>query len=579
VRVTIRTKLLIFAIVLALIPLGIAGRTLIRITEDELKNSVNEELSSGSAQLANDIDAMYENTWRAPLLLIRKAVDNPQLGIPEKVALLTNGTENIPDLISIQISAQGIEEPLLITNDQFTRKLRNAGLNPLKVLPVDTKPYEAIDLSENGTVGDLEYIPELDDWMISIILKLEQKIRGRQAILAARLDLERLRKTIQDHRLNRSGFITLIQPDGCQIFSQERKDLKDREVVQAALEMLGAQSRVNVVRPFKRPTGEQMLSAFGYPRNFDWAIIVEEDAKHAYQAIAIMTKNLILWVIIGFLVAAVTGIYGSQTLSRPIVAIGKVAQVVGTGDLSIRVERTVLKYRDEIGDLGRRMNEMIEGLWERFHLTKFVSEETVSAIRRGGDKGIKLGGERKKATVFFSDIRGFTAFSEKVEPEVVIEMLNTYLSVQANLVHKFHGDVDKYVGDELVAVFKGDDMVINAVCCAVEIQKELAVLNAKNPQWNIGIGIGINTGDMVMGAMGSEDRMDYTILGDNVNLGARLCANAGGGQNLLSENAFQYVKDLEWIKIEKLEPIKVKGKALPIQIYNVIGIAQLRSRL
>lgn len=110
-RISLRTKLMLFAAILAIIPLGIAGRTLINITRDELKSSVNEELSTGSVQLARDIDAMYEDIWRAPLLLIRKGVDNPRLGINEKASLLTNGTESIEDLISIQISAKGVKEP------------------------------------------------------------------------------------------------------------------------------------------------------------------------------------------------------------------------------------------------------------------------------------------------------------------------------------------------------------------------------------------------------------------------------------------------------------------------------------
>lgn len=113
-----------------------------------------------------------------------------------------------------------------------------------------------------------------------------------------------------------------------------------------------------------------------------------------------MTRSLTLWVIIGLSVALIAGIFGSRTLSKPILQIGNIAQKVGIGDLSVRVDSSVLKYRDEIGDLGRRMNEMIEGLLERFHLTKFVSDETVTAIKKGGDEGIKLGGERKEATVF-----------------------------------------------------------------------------------------------------------------------------------------------------------------------------------
>jgi hypothetical protein len=158
-----------------------------------------------------------------------------------------------------------------------------------------------------------------------------------------------------------------------------------------------------------------------------------------------------------------------------------------------------------------------------------------------------------------------------VEPEVVIEMLNTYLRVQASIVREFNGDIDKYVGDELVALFQGDDMIQNAVLAAVEIHTQTTALNEIHPEWNIGIGIGINTGEMVMGAMGSEDRMDYTIFGDTVNLGSRLCSHAVRGQTLLSEASCKGIEGITWIQTDKLDPIMVKGKSQPIQIYEVVG--------
>ncbi len=166
-----------------------------------------------------------------------------------------------------------------------------------------------------------------------------------------------------------------------------------------------------------------------------------------------------------------------------------------------------------------------------------MSGETISAVK-GAEGGVKLGGERKLVTVFFSDIRGFTAFSETREPEVVVDMLNTFLGEQAQIVRQYQGDIDKFVGDELVAVFQGDGMVERATRCAVDIQRRMAQLSREHPEWGIAIGIGINSGEVVMGAMGSESRMDYTILGDTVNLGARLCSNAGRGEILLSERAY-----------------------------------------
>ena len=279
-----------------------------------------------------------------------------------------------------------------------------------------------------------------------------------------------------------------------------------------------------------------------------------------YSLIAGGVTILLVWFVLRIFMKAV--------VVNPIGSIGNVVKEVGNGNFLVS---TNLRSKDEIGELGIRINEMIVGLRERFHLEKFVSKQTVDYVQRASELGVKLGGERKTATVFFSDVRGFTAFSEKVEPEKVVAMLNSILSRQAIIVKKYGGDIDKYVGDELVAVFQGEQMVRNAVLCSIEIQ-EMMKSNLELIGDDIAIGIGINTGEMVMGAMGSEERMDFTVIGDAVNLGARLCSAAARCQIIVSEYSAKYILNDETIGLKKLEPIKVKGKESFIQIYEAYKI-------
>jgi adenylate cyclase len=222
--------------------------------------------------------------------------------------------------------------------------------------------------------------------------------------------------------------------------------------------------------------------------------------------------------------------------------------------------------KDEIGRLAKNFNDMANGLGERFELLKFVSKNTASMIKEKGVGNLELGGKRKYLTMFFSDIRGFTAFSEKREPEEVIEMLNLYLRKQAEIVQKHGGDIDKYVGDELMAIFEGDDAERRAIGCAQEIQRTLRVVN-KETEADIAIGIGINSGEVVSGNMGSAERIDHTVLGNHVNLAARLCSKADRHQIIISENTYSKVQDLKAFKA--LEPIMVKGISEPIQTYEV----------
>lgn len=271
--------------------------------------------------------------------------------------------------------------------------------------------------------------------------------------------------------------------------------------------------------------------------------------------------------IIGLLAVIITFVIGyfiSDGITAPIKKLVNAVHRISAGDFTMQIET---KLQDEIGQLSVAFNEMTVALRERYQMEKFVSSSTMDMIRRSKNDGVTLGGERKVVTVFFSDIRGFTAFSEKIDPEEVIGMLNMYLSKQAKMIMKFNGVIDKFVGDELVAVFEGENMVDNAVLCAVEIQREMDILYKQLDQ-KVRIGIGINTGLVVMGNMGSEERMDYTVMGNNVNLGARLCSMAAPGQIILSESSQRMLKIK--IKNRPLEAIRVKGIENPVAIFEII---------
>lgn len=218
---------------------------------------------------------------------------------------------------------------------------------------------------------------------------------------------------------------------------------------------------------------------------------------------------------------------------------------------------------------------MVAGLRERSLMRKFVSASTIEMIHRTKDENPILGGERKVVTVFFSDIRGFTAYSELVPPEQVIELLNVYLSAQSKIIFEGGGIVDKFVGDEIVAIFEGEEMVDRAVQCAIDIQKTILPLSKKSPE-NIQVGIGINSGMVVLGNVGSQERMDHTVLGSNVNLGSRLCSMAQSAQIILSESSFHLLK-LK-VKTRPLEAIRVKGISLPVQTYEVLYNADVVSK-
>jgi adenylate cyclase len=228
----------------------------------------------------------------------------------------------------------------------------------------------------------------------------------------------------------------------------------------------------------------------------------------------------------------------------------------------------------------RLLSEQKEKRYIRQTFSKFVSKSVVDDLLKHPEK-LKLGGEKKIISVLFSDIRGFTSISEKLTPEALVEHLNEYLQQMTDLVFDTDGTLDKYVGDEIMAFWGApvelENHALNACRCAIEQMETLAKLNEKwrregKPELNIGIGI--NTGDAVVGNMGSSSRMDYTLMGDNVNLGARLeGTNKVYGTNIIiSEYTYEHVRDN--VIVRELDLIRVKGKERPVKIYELLDILE-----
>ena len=181
-------------------------------------------------------------------------------------------------------------------------------------------------------------------------------------------------------------------------------------------------------------------------------------------------------------------------------------------------------------------------------------------------ESLKLGGERKYCSFLFTDVRGFTSLSERLEPEEVTEIMNKALTIQANAVKKYGGMVDKYIGDAMMAIFNApidiDMHEDRAILTAIEIKRQML-----NANLGIEIGIGINTGYAVVGNMGSDTRFDYTAIGDAVNLAARLESSTKEvGEDIVI--GYETIKNTN-IYVEKLKSIKVKGKSKDIKIYTI----------
>jgi adenylate cyclase len=210
----------------------------------------------------------------------------------------------------------------------------------------------------------------------------------------------------------------------------------------------------------------------------------------------------------------------------------------------------------------------------RSNLQRYLSPNVVDDIVKKGGGELKLGGEKKRVTILFSDIRGFTPLSEKETPETIVSLLNEYFSAMSDVVFAHEGTLDKFIGDAIMAMWGAplpiEDPVFKAVQCALRMQERLEGLNAKwakegKPQ--IQVGYGVNTGECIVGNIGSQRRMDYTAIGDMVNVTARIEGESLGGQLLVTEAVLDSLKGR--LEVKKLEPVQLKGKSQKLPIFQV----------
>lgn len=204
---------------------------------------------------------------------------------------------------------------------------------------------------------------------------------------------------------------------------------------------------------------------------------------------------------------------------------------------------------------------------------RYASEEVAAEIVADPGRHLKLGGEKRDVTVLFGDLRGFTPMSERLDPADVVEILNVYLSHVVDLVFEFRGNLDKFRGDGFMAFFGAplarDDDAASAVRCALVLQERLKNITfAKFPEIQLLAGIGINSGTVIAGNVGSERRTDYTVIGNEVNLAQRFEANAGPGQVLITGATYERVK--EFVEARDLGRLRVAGMQEGVPVYDVL---------
>lgn len=311
----------------------------------------------------------------------------------------------------------------------------------------------------------------------------------------------------------------------------------------------------------------------------EFAVItyLEEGTKNLIQKISIHMGTAAL---LSLIIVLICLNYLIRKITTPIVELAKATDKVKEGLLQqVDLSKVKQHAQGEIMTLATAFENMVLGLQEkervRAVLNKVVSPQIATQILQAP---LELGGEERKMVMLFADIRSFTQMTQNMDPKEVIELLNRCMDKLSSQVDRFIGVIDKYVGDEVMALFGfpqfTDETILQAIYSAISMMEAMKGWNVERVQRGlppIQIGIGIHVGQVLAGNMGAENRLNYTVLGSAVNLASRLCSIAEPQEILVSKDIFEDAKVHEKILFEEKPPVLVKGFSDPIQTYKVTG--------
>lgn len=352
----------------------------------------------------------------------------------------------------------------------------------------------------------------------------------------------------------------------------EGQSLKNREIVKKAIQSKVMQGEVKYLDSSlkKNYVGSFAQTQFG-------PIVISQVPEDTILEAARQVRRD-TFKITGFVLsAAIFFVFlFSTTLTNPIEKLVEMTRKVAAGNFDVQAR---IRSQDEVGVLASSFNIMVHGLKERDKMRNVLNKFHGSAVSEDLLKGdLELGGVNKQVTVFFSDIRDFTKFSEGHTPEQVVEMLNEYFEIMVDIVTRNHGVVDKFVGDAMMAIWgapnsTGEDEKYAVKAC-LEMRQALEELNRVRigrGQVEIRMGMGLNSGPAISGTIGSSERMEYTVIGDTVNTASRIEAStkAFGTDLLISGDTLEKVK--ESYITEFAGSAEVKGKSEPLSMYKVLG--------
>ena len=412
--------------------------------------------------------------------------------------------------------------------------------------------------------------------------------RKMVAVVTAEISITALNELVNSLKVYETGFCVVMSDKGALITSR-------------VPERIGRMTIFDIVELYKQPKGKQIaetilsreqgfedigsamtgvdcfifFSRF-YPQG--WIVATIMPKHEMFSKIDHLHNQTVIMAAAGVILLVVLAVLVARSISSPLRKMASETVRVGQGDLD--VDLSSIRSTDEVGQLARAFTDMTKGLKDRERIKdtfgRYLTQEVVKRLL-DSKEGIELGGEIRQISMMMSDLRGFTALTSSMNPEHVITFLNRYLGTMLEVILDHHGIVDEIIGDGILAFFGAPESLENhpelAVACAINMQIAMNDINIQNEADglpHLEMGIAVNTGEVIVGNIGSERRTKYGAVGSQVNFTGRVESFTVGGQVLISEATYKSLSE----KLEIRDVIEVEMKGVPgkVKLYDVKGI-------
>jgi adenylate cyclase len=575
--IPISAKLVFITVMLLLaVTVPIALESSKKFQDTSVRRELDNNLEQASSR-AIDVEGLFVG-YIDKIKVVASLLQDPNISQAEKDKNLKYAFTDDRDLVSVEVISRDGTPPKRIVNSEFLKqyKLNSTYIDQIRKYQEQNNRFQKAAVFANKEHIEIrnasltEGAPLIS---IGVAVAVDEEYDTVTKIAVGEVRLDRLQKVFGRESVTSLSLVDsegnlLAHPDEKKVF--QAASMLELPVVKAGLE-----SQLKSGQKSYEIDGKEYIGAFAKtPMS---VMIVAEASKDIILEAAKAVQREAFYIAGRVLSVAIFVVFiFSITLTAPIEKLVEVTTEIARGNFDVKAN---VRSRDEVGALGNAVDEMVVGLQERDKVKNVLNKFHGSSVAEDMIKGdLELGGSDKYVTVFFSDIRDFTKYSEAHTAAEVVDMLNEYFQVMVSIVNQNNGVVDKFVGDAIMAIWgaptSSETDAHDAVKACLEMRMGLEELNERRIERGevpLKIGIGLHTGTVISGNIGSDERMEYTVIGDTVNQAARIEAStkAFGADLLLSQGTVDAVKD-KFI-VELAGSAEVKGKSEALHMYKVRG--------